>query len=253
MFFWACVALNRFLPQRGVPILLYHSLDESGSLISTHPENFQWQMHYLHQRGWRTLRLDELLDAHRAGALPRKRFVVTFDDGFQNVLAVGRAILGQYNFTAAVYLATDFVGGSNAFATIAMPRLPMLSWQEARMLREAGWDIGSHGCTHRNLTELSESEVRRELHSSYQAIAENLGAPVRHFCYPRGRHTPGIARAVEEAGYRSAVSLKRGLVHPSSNPWMLERLPVNDRVMPWHFQALLTESYSWFAGVRAAL
>ena len=54
-----------------VPILTYHSLDASGSVISVSPETFRCQMHALSRWGYRGITLAELIDGwHGNGSLP---------------------------------------------------------------------------------------------------------------------------------------------------------------------------------------
>jgi len=250
VFFGSCVFLDRFILQRGVPVFLYHSIDTTGSPISTHPESFRWQMRHLFERGWRSMSLDELLEALKSRRLPKKRFVITFDDGFKNLLTDALPILKEFGFTATVYLATEFVGRSNSYVKVRMPSLPMLSWHDLEVLRDAGWSVESHGHTHRNLPGLEMPQVHWELAVSRDHIKRNLGSDARHFCYPRGRYTPQVIAAVRAARYTSAASFRSGLVHVSSNPFLLERLPINDRATPLHFRALLTEPYSWFSALR---
>ena len=250
IFFASCVALDKFVPSRGVPILLYHSLDESGFPISTTPKNFARQMGYLAKRGWFTITLDELLEAMRKGMMPKKRFTITFDDGFRNVLTEALPVLATFGFTATVFIATEYVGKTNSFVTSHMPGLPMLTWDDAKILKNAGWRIESHGHTHTNLPQLDMPKVYWELQISRDWLEKHAGVRAKHFCYPRGKHTPEVVRAVCDAEYKSACSLRVGLAQISSNPWLLERLPINDRVTPLHFRALLTEPYSWFAHIR---
>src|SRR5215831_16321753 len=55
-----------------VPILTYHSLDDSGSPISTSPTLFRRQVELLHEAGFQTITLAELLAAwDGAGDVPR--------------------------------------------------------------------------------------------------------------------------------------------------------------------------------------
>src|SRR5205807_2425452 len=95
------------------PVLTYHSLDDSGSPISVAPALFRWQMGYLHQLGWRTLTLDELLAGHERGAWPERTFSLMFDDGFANLLERGLTVLAEYGFSATVFVVAGWVGRSN--------------------------------------------------------------------------------------------------------------------------------------------
>src|SRR3954471_12903485 len=59
-----------------VPILTYHSLDETGSVISISPRIFQAQMRALHDQGFQAIRLIDLLNAWERGEIPCHRPVV---------------------------------------------------------------------------------------------------------------------------------------------------------------------------------
>lgn len=252
IFFVSCVIIDKFVSSHGVPIFLYHSIDNSGSPISTTPQNFAWQMAYLARHGWFTMTLDELLQLMRANRMPKKRFIVTFDDGFRNVATEAFPVLQTFGFTATTYIATEFVGRTNSYVTAHMPEFPMLNWDQIKTLHEAGWQIESHGHTHTNMPELELAQVSWELQVSRDHLEKHANVRPKHFCYPRGKYTKKIVEAVKDAEYKSAASLHVGSARNTSDPWLLPRLPVNDRATPLHFKALLTEPYSWFASARRA-
>jgi hypothetical protein len=49
------------------------------------------------------------------------------------------------------------------------------------------------------------ADAAREVETSRWRLQEALGAPVPHFSFPYGRRTGAVERAVQGAGYRSAV------------------------------------------------
>ncbi|MGH9947875.1 MAG: polysaccharide deacetylase family protein, partial [Pyrinomonadaceae bacterium] len=68
-----------------IPILTYHSIDESGSVISTAPETFRRQMKYLSETNWNVVSLKDLVRSLvNKIPTPPKTVALTFDDGFQN-------------------------------------------------------------------------------------------------------------------------------------------------------------------------
>ena len=70
-----------------VPILTYHSLDDSGAVTSVAPRDFICHMRSLVQAGFTGISLSDLLDGWEGRSrLPPKPVVLTFDDGFANVL-----------------------------------------------------------------------------------------------------------------------------------------------------------------------
>ena len=251
-FFCSCLVLDKIVPARGVPVLLYHSIDESGSPASVSPTHFAEQMNYLARGGWVSISIDQLVASIQSQSLPKKRLVITFDDGFQNVITEALPVLESLGFTATVFAATGYIGGRNSYVKSRMPDLPMLTWQELRILKEHGWQIESHGHSHTDLPLLNSAQLHSELQISREQIQKEVGVCPRHFCYPRGKYTPSIEDTMREAGYESSMSVQAGLATTRSNLWRLERLWVSDTTL-LHFRALLTQPYCWCAAFLRSL
>ncbi len=96
-----------------VPVLRYHSLDETGSCISTPPSAFRAHLAFLARHGLRAVSLRDhaLLDPDEAAAT----VVVTFDDGFQNNLDVALPALREHGGTATFYVVAGCVGAPPAW------------------------------------------------------------------------------------------------------------------------------------------
>lgn len=195
-----------------VPILTYHSLDDSGSVVSVPPAVFRRQMEAFAQRGFRALALGDLLDAWEGGAaLPPRPMVITFDDAYRSVLEHAAPVLAVHRFRATVFAVAGQVGGLNDWPTqpAGVPRLPLCTWGELRDLGRFA-EIGAHGFDHRPLAEgIEPGALRREVHDSRRALEDGLGVPVTSFAYPYGIHGAAARDAVREQ-YRAAcgVTLK---------------------------------------------
>src|SRR4030065_1715789 len=114
-----------------LPLLTYHSLDSSGSVISTAPSRFRSQMAWLHQKGFQTLSLAEAARLVRAGQPFRERTcVVTFDDGYETVYRDAFPILQELGYTATVFLITGYCGKRNSWPGHVSPvgEQSLLSW-----------------------------------------------------------------------------------------------------------------------------
>ena len=81
---------------------------------------------------------------------------------------------------------------------------PTLGRAQIRSLSCGRFEIGSHGLSHRVLTELSTEEVRQEATSSMRVLEDILGSRVQSFCYPKGRYHRWTQNCVREAGYSGA-------------------------------------------------
>lgn len=192
-----------------VPILTYHSLDGSGSVISTPPASFRRQMEAFRVRGFRGLALSDLLDGWEGkAALPARPLVLTFDDAFRSVHDHAAPVLAEMGFRATVFAVAGHVGGWNDWPTQpgGVPRLPLCTWDELRDLAAVA-EIGAHGCEHRPLVEgLEAAEERREVVDSRQVLEDGVGTPVSVFAYPYGVHGPRARESVR-AHYRAACGV----------------------------------------------
>jgi peptidoglycan/xylan/chitin deacetylase (PgdA/CDA1 family) len=81
-----------------------------------------------------------------------------------------------------------------------------LDWDEVKDLAAAGLDVGGHSVSHAALPNLPLAEARREIDGCRDAIAERIGRAPRHFAYPNGFHSPGIRRAVRDAGFETGAT-----------------------------------------------
>ncbi|MFI9271789.1 polysaccharide deacetylase family protein [Kitasatospora sp. NPDC052896] len=222
--------------RRGAPwILMYHSVadeEEDPYLLTVSPERFAAQMRWLASRGWRGVSIRDLFAARAAGQGGRL-VGLTFDDGYADVAGHVVPVLRAYGFTATAYLVTDRLGGENGWDAEG-PRKQLLSVQQVRELAGAGWEIGSHGLSHRSLPGVPAQQLRREVRDSRRVLEGLVGSRVGGFCYPYGAVDEPAARAVEEAGYDYAVAIGHG---PLAGRYALPRCYVGDRDGAWRLRA----------------
>jgi peptidoglycan/xylan/chitin deacetylase (PgdA/CDA1 family) len=84
-------------------------------------------------------------------------------------------------------------------------RFPFLSAEEVRELQASGVEIGNHTARHLNLTRCSRPTLHREVSESRLRLERALGAPVRSFSYPDGRHNR-VARGEVSRAHDVAVA-----------------------------------------------
>jgi peptidoglycan/xylan/chitin deacetylase (PgdA/CDA1 family) len=211
--------------QDSLPILIFHSLDDRGTVISFAAQAFGHNMARLHVRGYRTLSLLDAADRVRQGRpFPTRSLVLTFDDGYETVYHEALPVLQRYGMSATIFITT----GQNAPAGLA-DRLPscegqaMLSWRQILELRRCGVEIGAHTCTHPDLTRLPPAEIRAEIGASKAIIEDMLGAAVRSFAYPFGRYDRR-SQDIAREHFACACSDVLALVTPRSDPHALERV-----------------------------
>jgi len=235
-----------------VPILTYHSLDDSGAVTSVAPRDFREHMHILAQRGFTGISLSTLLDSWDGrGTLPPRPVVITFDDGFANVLEHAAPLLSELGFRATIFVVSGRCGQTNDWPNQSpnIPRLPLLSWSELAQVASAGFEIGAHSVTHRPLTEIPQLEVEREMVESKTSIEDRLGHAVQTFAYPFGLFNRSICNVAREQ-FRGACSTKLERAKPTSDRHCLPRLDVYYLRRPMFFRTFETPAGHAYLALR---
>ena len=216
-----------------VVVLGYHAIaDLAGAGVLSEygvpPKLFAAQLDALRSAGWSFIDLDRLRAGLRGESeLPKRAILLTFDDGYENVLTEGVPLLTARGITAVVFALTDKIDGSNDWDPPGRHGpLPLLDEEGLRSLGEAGVSVQSHGASHRRLTELDSAEREAELRGSRERLGSiGLAAPVA-FAYPYGVWSPEVAAAVKDAGYELAFTVNPGAAGRTENPYALPRVEV---------------------------
>lgn len=107
-------------------------------------------------------------------------------------------------------------------ATFYIPinyREKRLGHGDLRTLASEGFEIGAHGWSHRHLWRLQPEEVSQEVRPCKHVLEDILGKQVEMFCYPCGRYDTNAVRALQEAGYRGARTVRMLATRPTFNPF----------------------------------
>jgi peptidoglycan/xylan/chitin deacetylase (PgdA/CDA1 family) len=189
------------------------------------PAALDAQLARLAKRGYVGATFSELV----ASPEPRQRTVaVTFDDNYRSVLELAKPILDRHGFVGTLYVPTDWVGDARPMTwpgidrwlgTEYEPELHSLTWDELRALDAAGWEIGSHTCTHPHLTTLDDEQLRHELVTSKAKLEAELGRPCTSLAYPYGDWDERVHAAARDAGYTAAGTIPRTLYPPRPLVW----------------------------------
>lgn len=230
-------------------ILTYHSIDSSGSAISISEQDFRRHVRWLATGKVRVVPLDALVtrdDGHDSVAL-------TFDDAFQNFAAVAAPLLEENALPAALFIATQRVGGTNAWHSPAqsshVPVLPLLDWDGIASVAERGVAIGSHTRTHRPLTSLDEQSVTDELEGSFDDLKKELGVAPTALAYPYG---DASTRERNQAAsvYKLALSTELRSVGEIEDLHMLPRIDAYYLRVPGRLESFGSAAFNRYLRIR---
>lgn len=203
-------------------IFTYHSVDDSGSVVSIDERAFARHVRWLAASHVRVLPLDQLADA----ADDEDAVAITFDDGLESFGRVAAPLLREYGLTATLFVVTDAVGTTNVWrgrGDPGIPVQPLLGWNALGRLASHGVSIGAHTCTHLNLATAEPDETEREIVASRMRLARELGVVANAFAYPYG----GVSRRARDVvarEFRYGVTTRLATLSSHDDPALLPRL-----------------------------
>jgi peptidoglycan/xylan/chitin deacetylase (PgdA/CDA1 family) len=149
---------------------------------------------------------------------------ITFDDGFHSIYANALPVLEEFGFTATTYFVSRQIGGFNAWdAALGVPYAACMSKEEMREWHRLGHEVGAHTQDHVHLASVSPQGAQRQIAGSRHDLEDMIGNAVDAFAYPYGEVSPGVRSMVQEAGYTSATTTRRGRVRPNDDRLLLPR------------------------------
>jgi peptidoglycan/xylan/chitin deacetylase (PgdA/CDA1 family) len=236
-------------------ILTFHSIDDSGSVLSYRGDDFVALIEGLLEAGTRVVPLATLLSSE---ATTGDRVSITFDDGIRTVRTAALPVLTRHRLPATVYVVSGWTGRTNRWPSqpASAQTFDLMDWDELAELRDAGVEIASHGVTHAPLDQLGEPELTAELMDSKRVIEDSLQVEARHFAYPYGASSPRVEVAARRV-YASAVTTRLSFLRRADEPYALPRLDSYYLQGPWarrRLSGLLSRSRlrvrGWMRAVR---
>lgn len=199
-----------------VPILLYYQVAlKSKNSRTTTAQQFSNQLLFLEQNGYHTIRLDELygflsLKDH----IPPKSVVVTFDTVGTWVYDIAYPLLKRHRMTAAIFITTEDIDKPGN-----------LNWKQLAQMAADGFDIGTLGCSGKNLLTLLPDEdakaylkrLENDISTAKSKILKHTKSACRYFAYPTGKSNDLLTAILKKHGFRAAFTRKRG-----SNPFFVD-------------------------------
>ncbi len=231
----------------GLPILTYHALDDSGSVLSTSPAWFAASLAALHSEGFICVDLEEWIAQGRPPVA--RGFALAFDDGLISI-RLAAELLARYGDTATAFLVTGRMGCDNAWVgqPPGLPVAKLLHWDDLADLRSAGFRFGAHTVTHPRLGGCDRATVVREVLGSRRDIEARTGETCRLFAYPYG-DAPRAAVDLVAGGFAAGFGTRLGYASQSEPASLLSRVDAFYLRSPRALRALIAGR--WGPALRA--
>ncbi len=188
---------------RKIPIIYYHALfdrEVNRETYAISKGEFEKQMRYLHENGFRSLSLDHFFKQSDYNEKERKEIIITFDDGNFSDYSIAYPILRKFGFTATFFVTVGWVGKSD-----------YLSWSNIKEMVNSGMSIQSHSLTHAILPRLDHTMLREELNTSKYILEKNLNSKIEYISIPDSFYSRRVLRIAKESGYKGVCTSEPGL------------------------------------------
>lgn len=179
-------------------IIQYHHVDENTPPVtSVTPQQFAEHMQYLADNDFNVWPLPKIIHALKnQQPLPDKVIAITFDDGYESVLANAVPLLRKHRFPYTVFINTELISHSRDFMT----------WEQLRQLNRQGATIANHTTAHSHLLRQHTGEsyfewhtrIEKEITQAEAMIKRQLGSSPNLLAYPYGEYNDLIKRIAKK-------------------------------------------------------
>lgn len=183
----------RFSPK----VLMYHLVEEEPftdyTSLFVRPSDFDMQVSLMKNQGYRFLFAEEYEKTEAPSV------VITLDDGYVDNYTEMFPIIKKYGAKATIFVISDQIGKPG-----------YLSKEQIREMSDSGLvSIQSHTKSHKDLTKMSEADIRTEFRYSKYIISQITGKPVTAVSYPEGQYTDTLLKLTKEYFNRGYSTLPR--------------------------------------------
>jgi peptidoglycan/xylan/chitin deacetylase (PgdA/CDA1 family) len=149
--------------------------------------------------------------------LPDRAVLLTFDDGFADLVDVVAPALAARGLRGTAFVTTGYLG-----------RPGYLSRNALTQLATTDMEIGAHSVNHPHLDLEPPAVAHEEVVSSRTRLEDLLGRPVTSFAYPHGSHTRLTKSFVAGAGYVTAHAVKNAVSHLADDVLAVGRFTIGE-------------------------
>ena len=155
-------------------------------------------------------------------AYAQKPIILNFDDDWKGQLTYAVPILEKYGFNASFFVTTGCLTYQNSSFCNNAGGDSAMTWDDIKLLSDLGYDIQSHGVSHKDLTRLSARDLDYEVRQSKQSLLEHgINSTIFGPPYAAGWRNSTIVDTVSKYYDMARVGFGR-LVHVNCDWWYFE-------------------------------
>lgn len=190
------------MPAKNTGVLLFHRIETNfpRSLSSLSVSQFQKFCTILQKTSIPVVTFSEYSPIQQQCCL-------TFDDGDESIFEHAYPILKACHFRATVFVCSGLFTNDHIFDAYKTPRI--LNGSKLKELIHAGWEIGSHTVSHRDLTLLDDDDIFRELELSKITLERILQIPIKSLSFPYGSWNERVLHIARQCGYTKFSAYRR--------------------------------------------
>ena len=218
---------------------MYHSImdnhDKSVSINS-----FELQMKLMRKMGYQTINFSDLNKN-----ITKKKFIITFDDGYENLITNVFPVLKKLEFSATCFVVTNMLNKYNVWDENRSDykKMKLMNIDQIYEWVSNGFEIGSHTKDHLDLTSLDINKKKEQIIDSKNFINQSLGIKITSFAYPFGSFDDETIKIVQE-NYEYAVTTRPSKYNPNKfNDMKLPRISINKKTSIFKFLLKILTNY----------
>ena len=155
---------REILTQNGVILLYHHVSDNTPKSTSISPDMFKQHMTYLKQHHT-VLPLAKVVNAIlNSTPLPSNTVVVTFDDGYENILKNAHPIMVDMGFPYTIFINPGEIGSNRS----------QLTWEQVKAMHNDGVTFANHTLDHLHMLDGRTSNNGADSDTSDEAWLERV-------------------------------------------------------------------------------
>ncbi len=211
-----------------LPVLAYHAISDDiwgDPSMFIPPDVFRKEMQTLVEKGYASVSLAQLLAPSGPG-FPEKPVLITFDDGYRDVVLNAYPVLKKLGLHGIVFIPTDRIGK------------PRYITSEDMTLTGDFLEFQSHTASHADLTASDKTNVNREFEQSGRVLENLTGKATLAVAYPYGRTNRAVLQAAS-GFYRYGFITFPGYFREGTDPMRIPRISVTRTFGPVLFRLFI--------------